>query len=251
MIAASALAASAVVLVAAGAATARRPGVAVPDRNGYLDRWSGLHHGYDPRGNLWVRGLLGVSYAVARPLARRGLHPDVLTAWGAWLAAAVYVAAAAGGRWPLLAALLVVVSGFTDTIDGAVAAMTGRATRWGFVLDSLVDRCSDVAYVAAVWAVGAPAGLAVVCAAAIGLLEYTRARAGAAGMTEIGVVTVAERPVRVICCTAALLGAGAVAGQATLAGVLGLGALTALSTVGLVQLLVAVRRALAGAPPAS
>ena len=33
--------------------------------------------------------------------------------------------AAAGGRWPLLAVLLVALSGLVDNLDGAVAVMTG------------------------------------------------------------------------------------------------------------------------------
>lgn len=251
MIAGYVLAGSAVLLLVASTVTARAPAAAVPDRDGYLRGWSALHNDYDPRDSPWVRGLLGVSYRVARPLAVRGVPPDVLTAWGAWLAAAVYVAARAGGRWALLAAVLVVVSGFADTLDGAVAAMTHRATRWGYVLDSLVDRASDVAYLVAVWAVGAPAALAVACGVAFGLLEYLRARAGAAGMDEIGVVTVGERPVRVLCCAGALLGAGVAVEHAALAGTLGLGALLVLSVVALGQLLVAVRRSLAGLPPAA
>lgn len=249
MVAGYALVGTAGVLLVASVLTAR-PGAAVPDRDGYLDRWAALHHGYDPRVNVWAHGLLTVSFVVARPLARRGVAPDVVTLWGVWLAAAVYVAAQAGGRWPLLAAVLVVVSGFGDTIDGAVAAMSGRASRWGVVLDSLADRVSDLAYLLAVWAVGAPAGLAVACGVAFGLLEYVRARAGVAGMDEIGVVTVGERPVRVICCAGALLGAGALVAHAPQAATLGLAALTALSAVALVQLVVVVHRSLAAPPPA-
>lgn len=250
MIAGYVLAGSAVALLAASVLTARRPAAPVPGLDGYLDRWSDLHHGYDPRGSGPARGLLAWSFRAARPLARRGVAPDVLSLWGAWLAGAVVAAAQPGGRWWLLAGVLLVLSGFADTLDGAVAAMTDRATRWGYVLDSLVDRVSDVAYVLAVWAAGAPAWLAVACGAAFGLLEYLRARAGAAGMDGIGVVTVAERPVRVICCAAALVGAGLAAEQAALLASVGLGALTVLSAVALLQLGVAVRRTLADPPPA-
>lgn len=249
MIAGYALAGSAAALLAASALTARRPTAPVAGLDGYLDAWSVLHHGYDARANPWARRLLTLSFGVARPLARRGVAPDLLTLWGLWLAAAVVVAAQAGGRGPLLAGLLVAASGFADTVDGAVAAMTARATRWGYVLDSLVDRGSDLAYVVAVWMVGAPGGLAVACGVALGLLEYTRARAGAAGMAAIGVVTVAERPVRVICATGALLGAGLLVEHAALFATVGLGTLTGLSAVAFVQLLVAVRRSLTAPPP--
>lgn len=249
MVAGYALLSSAAVLLAVSAWTARRPTVAVADLDGYLDRWSALHHGYDPRANLWARGLLRAVFPVARPLARRGVLPDVLSLWGVWLAVAAVVAAQAGGRWALLAGGLLALSGFSDAIDGAVATMTDRATRWGSVLDSSADRGSEVAYLLAVWAAGGPAGLAVLAGVAFGLLEYVRAKAAAAGMDGIGVVTVAERPVRIICCAGALLGAGLLVGHAVLVTAAALGALTMLSVVGLVQLAVAAHRSLTGGGP--
>ena len=49
---------------------------------------------YDPRtGNPWLRGWLTMVYAIARPLARRGVQPDVLTISAIWLAGAVFVPA--------------------------------------------------------------------------------------------------------------------------------------------------------------
>jgi CDP-diacylglycerol--glycerol-3-phosphate 3-phosphatidyltransferase len=102
----------------------------------------------------------------------------------------------------------------------------------------------------------------VACAGLAWLQEYVRARAGIAGMADIGTVTVAERPTRVL---AVLFGltlagfAGALGGQgmaraAGLAGTeLAAGAATVtaaiwavLGLVGLVQLGAAVRRELIG-----
>ena len=40
--------------------------------------------------------------------------------------------------------VLVFVSGIVDNLDRAVAVMSGRTTRWGYVLDSVVDRIADV-----------------------------------------------------------------------------------------------------------
>jgi CDP-diacylglycerol--glycerol-3-phosphate 3-phosphatidyltransferase len=59
------------------------------------------------------------------------------------------------GRWLILAALVVVLSGLLDNLDGAVAVLTGRSTRWGYVLDSTADRVSDLAYVGALLLAGA------------------------------------------------------------------------------------------------
>ena len=126
--------------------------------------------------------------------------------------------------------------------------LTGRATAFGAVLDSVADRCSDLLYLVALWAVGAPVGVCVLGGVLMMLLEYTRARAAAGGMTEIGVVTVWERPTRVVVTGAFLLGAAiyrdhSSASSATWASWASW-VWAALGVVGLVQLLVVVRRRL-------
>ena len=222
----------------------------LPDREGYFDRWSGLHGGVDPRASWVVRFWLGLTYAVARPLARRGVAPDLLTMLGLLVSLTVVPFAWAGGRWPLLAVPVVVVSGLLDNVDGAVAVLTDRATRWGAVLDSVADRVSDVAYVVAVLALGGFGDSAVVvwcAAAAAGLVllqEYARARATAGGMDDVGVVTVSERPTRVIGAAMFCLAAGLYPAAAGAWGAAGLvfGALA--GVVGTTQLLLVVRRRL-------
>jgi CDP-diacylglycerol--glycerol-3-phosphate 3-phosphatidyltransferase len=153
----------------------------------------------------------------------------------------------AGGAWLLLAALLVVLSGLLDNLDGAVAVLTDRVSAWGYVLDSVVDRLTDALYVVALWRAGAPPEVAVAGGALALLQEYARARAGAAGMREIGVVTVSERPTRVIV-TAMFLAAAGVLGADPWAA-LGAWAWVGLGSVACVQLVVVVRRALRGQPP--
>lgn len=242
------LAVSGAGLVALARATARPPDEPVPDRDGYLTRWSRLHGGYDAVRSPLVRTWLGVAYRVGRPLAARGVLPDVVTLGGVWVSAAAVLPAAARGRWPVLAAVVTVGSGLADNLDGCVAALTGKATAFGYVLDSLVDRGCDALYLLALRASGAPAGLCVAAGSAVATLEYTRARAGNAGMGEIAVVTVGERPTRVIVTTAALLCAGLYPGYAAVAAGCGAAATAGLSTVGWVQLLLAVHRRLAGRP---
>lgn len=231
-------------LLAITLATARPPAGAVPGLDGYLDRWGALHGGYDPRANRWVRGWLACAYRAGLPFARWGVAPDLVTLWGAWVALAVAAVAAVGGRWLLLAAGLVVVGALADALDGVVAVLTGRVTRWGYVLDSVVDRVSDVLYVVALWLAGGIAGIAVAAGVAFGMLEYLRARAGNAGMGEIGVVTVGERATRVICCAAGLLAAGAAPARAGVLATAALAVLAVLSTVGVAQLAVVARRRL-------
>ena len=216
----------------------------LPTREGYFEQWAALHGGYDPRGNALVRGWLSMTYVVARPLAGRGVPPDAVTVLGVLVSAGAAVPAVAGGWWLLAAALVVVASGLLDNLDGAVAVLSGRATRWGHVLDSLADRVSDLLYLLALWLAGAPAAVCVAGGVLMVLQEYARARAVAGGMTEVGVVTVWERPTRVIV-TAAFLAAAAVAIPTTDPWpTLGAWAWVGLGTVGLVQLLVVVRRRL-------
>ncbi len=240
-------------LVVIALVTARPPRRALLDRDGFLERWQALHGGQDPRASLWLRGWLAAMDRLARPLARHGIAPHALTAVSAWLAALALVPAVGGGHWPVLAAWLVVASGLVDGLDGAVAALGGRATPVGYVLDSVVDRLTEVAFLAAVVLAGGGVGLAVAIAVACGglfwLHEYLRARAAGAGGGEIGAVTVAERPQRVIVLALALHVAGVAPAGAALAVAVGLGLMLVLSTVGLVQLVVGVGRRLAGADP--
>lgn len=185
-----------------------------------------------------------MAYLVARPLAARRVHPDALTALGLALAVAVVPLAGAGGRWPVLAALVAALSGLVDSLDGAVAVLASRTSRWGSMLDSLIDRLSDAAYCVALWALGAPVWLAVLAGGLALLQEYLRARAGGAGMADVGVVTVSERPTRVVGVAAFCLAAGVYPESAALWGTVGAAAGVAAGSVGLGQLLIVVRRRL-------
>ena len=212
------------------------------DREAYFAGWAALHGGYDPRSNALVRIWLSWTYALAKPLAATRVPPDLVTVLGL-LVSGVAAALAAGGEdwWLLAAGLVVVAAALFDNLDGAVAVLNDRATPWGAVLDSVVDRCSDLLFLAALWLAGAEPWVCVAGGALMLLQEYVRARAGASGMSEVGVVTVWERPTRVIV-TAAFLGSAALFGDPW--PTLGAAAWLALGVVGLVQLLVVVRHRL-------
>jgi CDP-diacylglycerol--glycerol-3-phosphate 3-phosphatidyltransferase len=235
-------------LVLAAVVTARPPAAPVPDREGYFDRWQPLHGGVDPRENPWLRGWLAMGYAVARPLARRGVQPDVLTFTSTWIALAAIVVATYGGRWQMLAGWLIVFSGLGDTLDGAVAVATDRTTRWGYVLDSAVDRLNDVLYLVAVWIVGGPAWIVLTAGVAFFMLEYVRARGRNAGGSEVGTVTIGERALRVICCSIAVHWGGVFLSLDTLIATVSISVLAILSLIGLGQVVVAVRRDLLAIP---
>lgn len=221
-----------------------QPAGAVPGLDGFLSRWSALHGGLDPRGSRWVFGWLALAYRVARPLAVRRVSPDAMTFAGLALAVLVVPAAWAGGRWPLAGAVLVLLSGLVDSLDGAVAALRGVSRPWGAVLDSLVDRCADLLYLLALWVLGAPAGLCVAAGALTVLHESSRSSAMAAGMRGAGVITVWERPSRVILAVVTMLAAGVLPAAAAALSTTGAVVATGLAAVGLGQLLWVIHRRL-------
>jgi CDP-diacylglycerol--glycerol-3-phosphate 3-phosphatidyltransferase len=209
----------------------------LPDREGYFADWATVHGGYEPRGLVawWLRGI----FLLARPLAGFGVSPAVLTAGGAVTAGLVPCLAVVGPRWPVLAGFVVAVSACLDSLDGAVAVLSARTTAWGFLVDSLVDRFADIALLAALWLLGAAGWLVVGAGAALGLLEYARARAGNAGMSEVGVVTVGERPTRIIIASSFLITAGIFCSVAGDVAAIAAAATAAVSLIGLLQLLAA------------
>ena len=181
----------------------------VLSRDEYLAAWSRWHGGSDTSSPL-VRGWLTLAHTLARPLA--GMHPAVATVAGLLVAAAAVLPAAAGGGWLIAAGLLVGLSGLLDSLDGALAIGAGRASQRGYVLDSVVDRFTEVAYAAALWGAGAPGWLAVLFGALCWLPDYVRARAGQAGVDRTGPISLWERPTRVLMAGFTLGGAGVVSG---------------------------------------
>ncbi|AGL15467.1 CDP-alcohol phosphatidyltransferase family protein [Actinoplanes sp. N902-109] len=209
----------------------------------YVAAWSALHGGFDPRkASVLVRGWVRLAWRGGTLLARLGIGPSTVTTAGLLICALVPLV-------PLpLGAVLVLLAAFADAFDGAVAVVSGRVSRLGFVYDSAADRLGELAWLAAFWVAGAPGWLVVAALAVSWLHEYVRARAAAGGMAEIGAVTVGERPTRVSIAISGLVVAAlahlvhpgwetAVASVATIVWI-------ALGALGLVQLTLVVRRVL-------
>lgn len=212
----------------------------------YAKRWSELHGGYDPRrASPVVRGWLRFAYEISSRLARTSIGPGAVTTAGLALSAAVPLAAWAGKTWLLVSAVLVVLTAIADTVDGALAVVAGRATRLGQVYDSVADRLAEAAWLLGLFFAGAPAWLAALAGGIAWLHEYVRARATVAGMSELGAVTVAERPTRVIVAAVGLAAASAAsAANAINAATIATAVWVTLGAIGLIQLHTAVRRAL-------
>jgi archaetidylinositol phosphate synthase len=109
-------------------------------------------------------------------------------------------------RLPIIAGILLLIGGFFDVLDGAVARENNRVTDFGGVLDSVSDRYADSAvfvgimwggglaipgYIENDWIIGA---LALVGSL---LVSYTRARAEAAGTGKLN-IGFAERAERML-----------------------------------------------------
>ena len=217
----------------------------VPSFEDYTAQWSALHGNYQRGRSRMVDAYLRVVYAIARPFAAVSASPDLVTLIGLAVGVAVPLLTAVNTStaWAV-AAVVVVALGVIDGVDGAVAVLTSRASRWGHVADSLVDRLVECAMLIALQRGGAPAQVALLAGVMTASQEYARARAAGVGLTDITVVTVCERPTRIIATVAAFLGAAVMPGHVKLAMTLGAGVWAALGVVGLLQMVVMVRRAL-------
>jgi len=137
---------------------------------------------------------------VVRVLARTPVTPNFLS-WAGFILALGAAALIVTG-YPLAAGIVVLVAGFFDILDGALARRTKRVTPFGAVLDATLDRLSEGVILLAILAVYAiqPSllGVLLVGAALISsqLVSYIRARAEAQGLEcKGGIFTRAERVV--------------------------------------------------------
>ena len=147
-------------------------------------RWEELH---GVPASALVRRWLRLVLLLSRPLA--------VPAWSVTLAGvAVTLAALVLPLWA--AALCVLLAGLLDGVDGCVAVLRGTASDAGRRLDHAADRLGEVVFAALLWRAGAPVWLALL--ALVLMLGVEAVRRGP-------VVTVAERPVRVLFTAAALL----------------------------------------------
>ena len=159
------------------------------DKNEFFTTWSNLHGGAKIEGI--VKTWLQISYASAKFLSKLRVTPNLLTFAGLFFAIALWQFA---NSWA--AALFLVLSLFFDGIDGSLAILQKKTSKFGAFTDSFVDRISEVFWALALYKLGAPASLVFVALLATYIQEYLRARAGGLGHEEVGIVTICERPVR-------------------------------------------------------
>ena len=145
----------------------------------------------------------------AKAAHRIGLTPNIVTIIGFVLSSFAAIAYALvtpqQPLWLLVAVILLMASGFCDTLDGVLARTYQQASAFGGFLDSLLDRYADAITFAGIIISGASIIFNATFTLVVGLaalassfmVSYSRARAEAAGvkMESIGI---AERPERII-----------------------------------------------------
>ncbi len=143
-----------------------------------------------------------IAYYLTQPmvrlLAKTSITPNALT-WSGFLLILGAAALITTGHL-FTAGWVVLIAGFFDILDGALARNTNRTTRFGAVLDSTLDRVSESVVLLSILVHYAGeqsiTGILLVGLALIGslLVSYIRARAEALGLEcQVGLFTRAER----------------------------------------------------------
>lgn len=137
--------------------------------------------------------------SAGRVFARFEGSPAAWTGVGVVLSLlAAYSYGSGGYRGEALAGILVLVAGWFDIVDGAVARVTGRTSARGAFLDSTLDRVAEVALFAGILVGGYADPVWVLLALSFSLLvSYTRAKGDALGVKLAG-VGVGERSERLL-----------------------------------------------------
>jgi archaetidylinositol phosphate synthase len=155
----------------------------------FFSEWSELHGGAEIKGV--VKGWLTISYFICRPLKALRVTPNVLTYLSLLLAFAYLYFIET--HWAIA---FLVLSLMADGLDGTLAIMSKKVSKWGAALDSIVDRVVETLWALGLFQLGAPWEWVLLAWLAAYAQEYMRARAGGLGIHEIGVVTIGERPIR-------------------------------------------------------
>ncbi|MFX0096288.1 MAG: CDP-alcohol phosphatidyltransferase family protein [Candidatus Hodarchaeota archaeon] len=134
---------------------------------------------------------------VGRRLSRIGLTPNIVTVISLVVSVFCCILLALGALiWGLI---LILLTGFIDMLDGAIARATGATTRFGAVLDHLLDRYTEFLIILGLvfggfvwWVWGFFAFFSMVMA------SFVRAKAESVGRLEKCTVGIAERQEKLI-----------------------------------------------------
>lgn len=140
---------------------------------------------------------------VGRVVAKTRVPPNFLTILGFLFNVGVAWMISRGPDLFPIAGFLIIVAGIFDLLDGSVARHTNKATRFGALLDSTLDRLSEAVLLFGllwyfVWQQDTSLEVILIFAIIVGslLISYVRARAEGLGLdAEVGIM---RRTVRIL-----------------------------------------------------
>jgi phosphatidylglycerophosphate synthase len=134
---------------------------------------------------------------VGKQLGALGLRPNTITT--ASLVVSCLAAVAYSLKLPLTGAVGLLVSGFVDMLDGAVARATGSATRFGAVYDHVLDRYAEFAILLGIGLGGFGDWIWVVFTLfGMVMASFVRAKAESVGGLKSCTVGIAERQEKLV-----------------------------------------------------
>ena len=136
--------------------------------------------------------------SIGRSFYATGLSPNFWTTFGFFVSVIAGLLYALRPDQPYLAALFILLSGFFDIVDGAVARISNKVSKAGSFNDSTLDRLAEVAIYAGILYGKYTSPLYVLLALSFSLLvSYARAKGDSLGIALSG-VGVGERAERLI-----------------------------------------------------
>ena len=158
-------------------------------KNEFMETWSRLH-GNAPISGI-VKAWLNISYLVANSLLKIKLSANFVTCLGLLFAVLLYIFAKES--WSVI---FLILSLFADGIDGSIAIIANKSSKFGALLDAAIDKVAELFLILALYKIGVNLELLILIMILALSQEYLRARSSGVGLKEVGVITIAERPVR-------------------------------------------------------
>ena len=137
---------------------------------------------------------------VAKAIASTHVSPNTLSIIGVLLATLVPIFSSPDVRGCTLAIVLILISSFMDVLDGMVARISNKVTKFGSFLDSVLDRVSDSPYILALLKIDIEPFLVLITLITSFLVSYERSKAESIGISleGIGVIERSERVIFII-----------------------------------------------------
>ncbi len=153
--------------------------------------------------NRWKKILEKAFSPLGKAIAKLPVSPNLLSILGflSSLCAGYFII-----RYDfLLSVILILVAGFFDMIDGLVARVRGQATKFGEVLDSVLDRYSDgIIFLALIYSGVVNSFWALLAMLGSFITSYSRAKGEIMRLKMSGVGLI-ERPERILLICVGLL----------------------------------------------